>query len=120
MFRCRVLIFVVLVEKMCSFTASFFTKKSSLNRLIMTFVNIYIRNKTLLIGFLIVFGLTIGSCTRARYRKMIKKRRTGHQKRKTHRSKYSKKLRKSTISTSSKYYIKNQRRNYRRRPWYDH
>ena len=73
-----------------------------------------------IISLLVIIGLTAGSCHRARYRKMIKKRRTGHMKRKTHRSKYQKKLRKSTVTTSSKYYIKNQRRNYRRRPWYDH
>ena len=93
--------------------------KNYLNGLIMILGNFYTRNKIFIVGLFIVFGLSIGSCTRARYRKMIKKRRTGHKKRKTHRSKYSKKLRKSTISTSSKYYIKNQRRNYRRRPWYD-
>jgi hypothetical protein len=68
---------------------------------------------------LISIALSAGSCQRARYRKMIKKRRTGHVNKKTHRSEYQKKLRKSTISTSSKYYIKNHQRNYRRRPWYD-
>ncbi len=72
-----------------------------------------------IVALLIVVGLAASSCHRARYRKMLRKRRTGHIKKKTHRSKYQKKLRKSTISTSSKYYIKKQKRNYRRKPWYD-
>jgi len=72
-----------------------------------------------IVALLIIVGLAASSCHRARYRKMLRKRRTGHIKKKTHRSKYQKKLRKSTISTSSKYYIKKQKRNYRRKPWYD-
>ncbi|HHB52686.1 MAG TPA: hypothetical protein ENK75_06595 [Saprospiraceae bacterium] len=85
----------------------------------MTLKNYRIKRLTWILGLFIVLGLFAGSCTRARYRKMIKKRRTGHVKRKTHHSTYQKKLRKSTISTSSKYYIKKQNKNYRRRPWYD-
>ena len=43
----------------------------------------------------------------------------GHIKKRTHRSPYQKKLRKSGVSTNSSYYIKRQKRNYRRKPWYD-
>ncbi len=74
---------------------------------------------TWVIILFIFVGLSLGSCQRARYRKMIKKRRSGHMKKRTHRSKYQKKLRKSPVSTNSKYYIKNKQRNYRRRPWYN-
>ena len=74
---------------------------------------------TWVIILFVFVGLSLGSCQRARYRKMIKKRRTGHMKKKTHRSKYQKKLRKSTVTTNSKYYIKNKKKNYRRRPWYN-
>jgi len=79
------------------------------------------RIKSYLWIYLILISLvfSVASCSKARYRKMIKKRRAGHSKKKTHRSEYQKKLRKTSISTSSKYYIKNQKRNYRRRPWYD-
>ena len=76
-------------------------------------------NKFKIIALLIVVGLTVGSCHRARYRKMLRKRRVGHINKKTHRSAYQKKLRKSSVSTSSKYYIKKQKRNYRRKPWYN-
>lgn len=72
-----------------------------------------------IIALLIIVGLAAGSCHRARYRKMLRKRRVGHIKKKTHRSPYQKKLRKSGVSTNSKYYIKKQKRNYRRKPWYD-
>jgi hypothetical protein len=85
----------------------------------MIFNKILIKRNIWVVIVLVTMGLTVGSCQKARYRKMIKKRRTGHIKKKTHRSEYQKKLRKSTISTSSKYYIKNQKKNYRRRPWYD-
>ena len=72
-----------------------------------------------IIALLVIIGLAAGSCHRARYRKMIRKRRKGHIKKKTHRSEYQKKLRKSSTSTTSKYYIKSHKRNYRRRSWYD-
>lgn len=66
----------------------------------------------------IVGSVSFTSCSRARYRKMIKKRRVTHHRSDRHRSKYQKRLNKRTISTGSHYYIKNER-NYRRRPWYN-
>ena len=80
--------------------------------------NIFLGRYIKIIALLIIIGLAASSCHRARYRKMLRKRRIGHIKKSTHRSKYQKKLRKSTISTSSKYYIKKHNRNYRRKPWY--
>ena len=104
---------------MFSFTHLFLTKIKVKIKNNMTITEILIRKKLWVITLLIFIGLAASSCHRARYRKMIRKRRTGHIKKKSHRSKYQKKLRKKTISTSSKYYIKRQKRNYRRKPWYD-
>ena len=67
---------------------------------------------------LITGGLMFSSCRRTRYRHMVKKRRAGTLKKSRHRGSYQKKLRKKTLSVESPYYIK-QKKNYRRRPWYD-
>jgi len=50
---------------------------------------------------------------------MIKKRRAGNRKHKKHRGPYQRKLKKRAVTTNSSYYIKH-KRNYRRRPWYEH
>ncbi|MBN2747398.1 MAG: hypothetical protein JXR34_11790 [Bacteroidales bacterium] len=49
---------------------------------------------------------------------MVKKRRAGTMKKTRHKGTYQKKLRKTTLSVESPYYIK-RKKNYRRRPWYD-
>ena len=101
----------------------FYVLKQSIKHFI--FYNYIILKKTLfgtrlkVIILLVIIGLAAGSCHRARYRKMLRKHRNGHIKKKAHRSEYQKKLRKSSISTSSKYHIKKQKKNYRRRSWYD-
>ena len=73
----------------------------------------------LLLIILLVGSLSMNSCRRARYKKMIRKRRAGNRKHKKHRGPYQRRLKKRTVSTHSTYYIKN-KRNYRKRPWYDH
>lgn len=72
-----------------------------------------------IIALLIIIGLAAGSCHRSRYRKMLRKRRGGHIKKKSYRSPYQKKLRKSIITTNSKFFIKKKKRNYKRKPWYN-
>jgi hypothetical protein len=70
------------------------------------------------IVILLVFsGISLDSCQSLRYKNMIKKRRTGHTGAKRHKSTYQKKLNKRTTTTNSKYVIDN-KRNYRRKPWY--
>lgn len=71
----------------------------------------------LLLIFLVLSSISLDSCQSARYKHMIKKRRTGHTGAKRHKGAYQKKLNKRTTVTSSKYVIDN-KRNYRRRPWY--
>lgn len=70
-----------------------------------------------MVVILLMTSLTLDSCQRYRYKKMIKKRRTGHNSKKRHKGTYQKKLNKKATITNSKYVIEN-RRNYRRRPWY--
>jgi len=100
-------IFIVIIQKI----PYFYLLKQNLKYLI--FYNSIILKKTLIgtrlkvIILLVIIGLAAGSCQRARYRKMLRKRRNGHIKKKAHRSEYQKKLRKSSISTGSKYHIKN-------------
>jgi hypothetical protein len=50
---------------------------------------------------------------------MIKKRRAGMKRQKRHKGPYQRKLNKRATKTKSTYYIK-EKRNYRRRPWYNH
>ncbi len=78
-----------------------------------------LRKWYLLLIVLLIGTMTMNSCRRARYNRMIKKRRAGMKKQKRHKGAYQRKLRKKAVHTSSTYYIK-QKRNYRRRPWYNH
>lgn len=66
---------------------------------------------------LLLISFTLDSCHKARYKKMIKKRRAGHGHVSRHKGPYQKKLNKRATVTNSKYVIEN-KRNYRRRPWY--
>jgi len=75
--------------------------------------------KSTLLIILFLFGsFSMNSCRRARYKRMVRKRHSVNKKSKKHKGKYQKKLKKRTISTNSKYTIKD-KRNYRRRPWYN-
>jgi len=73
----------------------------------------------LLIIILLIGSLSMNSCRKMRYKRMIKKRRASNHKYKKHRGPYQRKLRKKAVTTNSSYYIKH-KRNYRRRPWYEH
>ncbi len=73
----------------------------------------------LLIVVLLIGSLSMNSCRRMRYKRMIKKRRAGNRKHRKHRGPYQRKLKKKAVTTNSSYYIK-AKRNYRRRPWYEH
>lgn len=75
------------------------------------------RSWYLLIVVLLIGTMFMNSCRRARYRRMIKKRRAGMKRQKRYKGAYQRKLRKKAVHTNSTYYIK-QKRNYRRRPWY--
>ncbi len=83
-------------------------------------INIKISSKTIVyIALLAIFGSTLfTSCRRARYRRMVKKRRVGTSKNLRHKGEYQRKLRKKTLSVQSPYYIK-KKKNYKRRPWYN-
>jgi len=78
-----------------------------------------VRGIYILIIVLLLGSISMSSCRRARYRKMIKKRRAGTKKQKRHKGDYQRKLNKRATHTNSTYYIK-EKRNYRRRPWYNH
>jgi cytochrome c biogenesis protein ResB len=104
---------------MCSFTSLFGKLVAVPNKVYMTQNKKRFFRLTWVVSLLIILGLSTSSCHRARYRRMVRKRRASSTRHKTHKSTYQKKLRKKSISTSSKYYIKNQKRNYRRKPWYD-
>ncbi len=77
------------------------------------------RGLIMMLIVLLIGSVTMSSCRRARYRRMIKKRRAGMKRQKRHKGPYQRKLNKRATKTKSTYYIK-EKRNYRRRPWYNH
>jgi len=60
----------------------------------------------------IIGSLALTSCRKTRYKRMVKKRRAGTMKKTRHKGTYQKKLRKTTLSVESPYYIK-RKKNYR-------